>query len=220
MGTYSRNTGGGSGAFQGHRLRGRPAKERKVALRLRCARRNEEDRAEERGGKPGGDEAAERPEGERHRGTATGASRGKWQKKRKKGRRPGIYMASQAIGGARRHASQACKEGGAWPPARFLAEGPKAPSPRFLPNVRPHSSGLGGIAHEYNPGTRKAKKRLSFLASPIASGRGSWEGRRRGLVLLSPFKLGPSSRPRRGSSESGAADACSVTELWPPRLRL
>lgn len=25
MGTYSRNTGGGSGAFQGHRLRGRPA---------------------------------------------------------------------------------------------------------------------------------------------------------------------------------------------------
>ncbi|KAF7246960.1 Serine/threonine-protein kinase WNK2 [Varanus komodoensis] len=47
VGTYSRNTGGGSGAFQGHRLRGRPAKERKVALRLRSrSTNNKRDREE------------------------------------------------------------------------------------------------------------------------------------------------------------------------------
>lgn len=41
MGTYSRNTGGGSGAFQGHRLRGRPAGEAQRSAGTRGHRQRE-----------------------------------------------------------------------------------------------------------------------------------------------------------------------------------
>lgn len=73
MGTYSRNTGGGSGAFQGHRLRGRPAGKAQRSAGTgghghRETRRNGAGRGAGLRRNANGARAAERRGGQRSRG--------------------------------------------------------------------------------------------------------------------------------------------------------
>ncbi|XP_037982863.1 basic proline-rich protein-like [Motacilla alba alba] len=92
VGTYSRNTGGGSGAFQGHRLRGRPAGKAQHSAGSRGHRRRETE-PERAGGCGSGERRRERG---RRAASERAETRGE-----KKGPSPARFYRAGGWGGTR-----------------------------------------------------------------------------------------------------------------------
>lgn len=157
MGTYSRNTGGGSGAFQGHRLRGRPAGG------SAAQRRDGRAQTQRDGAGAGRGEAAAaggRRQEHCHRAARRAATRGE-------GGAAGSALI--AAGRDRRHASALRGAGAAAATERSLSV--------------PSRSGLGSQPGPGSARCRAAPQRASGAAEALAVPRcPKWRRRRRGLA--------------------------------------
>lgn len=178
MGTYSRNTGGDSGAFQGHRLRRRPGGKAQLSAGTRGHRQREteSERAGDAGLRQLGLEAGARPPGG---GTRRAARRGE---KAAVGSAALIGRAGGVGSGATRHRAEPAPRGargagGGYSPGAAGGQGhghPHHPGPRRATGRRcgghPPCCGPGRV--QVRAGWGCARGRLPSLAGTVASAGG------------------------------------------------
>lgn len=178
MGTYSRNTGGDSGAFQGHRLRRRPGGKAQLSAGTRGHRQREteSERAGDAGLRQLGLEEGARPPGG---GTTRAARRGE---KAAVGSAALIGRAGGVGSGATRHRAEPAPRGargavGGYSPGAAGGQGARAAAPPRAPPrngeaVRRSPSCCGPGRVQVRAGRGCARGRLPSLAGTVASAGG------------------------------------------------